>query len=148
MVNKPITHVEENIVGFVGSSLRIDNKPTSANRPRIKFDIFKGNDDLSNLKLATIRHCVGYDGVAEKLHDLRAGELLRVTGYIITEVKRDYMGKPIFITGGIPVREDTLMIQDAVRINYRPKQSNLFDNFPPGGGCPAVDVDYREPVSV
>jgi hypothetical protein len=137
---KPLTTVTEIMTGFVGHPKTISNKPTEQGRPRIKFDCFKGDTDIQKNKVPTIRHCVGYDDIAIKFADIKTGELVKLTGYIITEIKRDYMNKPIFIYGEIPVTRDVLMIQTAVRMNYVKQQKSLFDSWPSGADYTGVDV--------
>lgn len=139
-MGEPLTSVNEIMRGFVGHSKTISNKPTESGRPRIRFDCIRGDTDIQKNKVPTIRHCVGYDDIALRFADIKTGELVKLTGYVLTEIRRDYMGKPVFIYGEIPVTKDILMLESAVRIKHIKKQSSLFDSWPSGADYTPVEV--------
>lgn len=132
MVNseKALTGAEENMRGFVGTR-HLSNESCKNGRSRIRFDICAGDTDVSKLKFPIWRKCVGYDDIANRLKDLQPGEYLKVSGYILPEIKRDYAGKPVFLPWGEPVIENVIILQNAVRLRHD-KQNNMFEGWPSG----------------
>lgn len=130
--NKGLTECREIMRGFTGSR-GLSNEPTKAGRRRIRFDLVSGETDISKMRYPIWRHCVGYDDVAGYLHELKPCEYLKVEGYIVPEVKRDYSGKPIFLFTGEPVIDNILIVQTAVRLNHRGRQYKMFEAEPSDG---------------
>jgi hypothetical protein len=116
-----ITWLNEEMQGFVGTR-GLSIEPCKNGRQRVRFDLVKGKTDLAKLMVGTWRHCVIYDDLAGKFQDIRTGEMIRVSGYVLTSIRRDFVGKPMFLSTGEPVVDDILMVKEAIRINYQQKQ--------------------------
>lgn len=128
---KGLTEVKETMRGFVGTR-GLSIQPAKNGRQRIRFDLVAGNTDLAKLKFPIWRHCVGYDDIAKQLSDLKPREYLKIDGYLLPEVKRDYNGKPIFLAGGEPVIDNIFMVQSACRLNHQGRQYKMFEGWPSG----------------
>jgi len=75
--------VREQAQGFVGRWVVIDT--TANHKLRIRFDLGCGKPDEKRGKLVTWRHCIAYGEQAEKLRDIKQGDLVYVLGWVTTE---------------------------------------------------------------
>ena len=80
---KPLTGIREVAQGYIGAYIQ---RGTAGNGSKyIKFDLCCNTADESRRQLVTWRHCIAYRDKAEKLADLKPGDLARVMGWIVTE---------------------------------------------------------------
>jgi hypothetical protein len=130
-VTKGLTEVKEIMRGFVGTR-GFSKEPCKNGRQRIRFDLVAGNTDLINLKFPIWRHCVGYDQIAVQLADLNPRDYLKIEGYLLPQIKRDFSGKPIFLPTGEPVIDNIFMVQVVARLNHIGRQYKMFEVQPSG----------------
>lgn len=128
---KGLTEVREIMRGFVGTR-GISKEPCKNGRKRIRFGLAAGDTDMQKLIYPIWRRCCGYDDIADQLNDLMPKEYLKVEGYLVNEIMRDYSGKPVFMITGQPVCDPTLIIQSVVRMNHNGRQYRMFEGWQSG----------------
>jgi len=78
-----LSGIREQAQGFCGRWVEL--KYTQSHKLRLKFDLGCGKVDDRKGRLITWRHCVCYGELAEKLQNVKQGDLVRVTGWVTTE---------------------------------------------------------------
>jgi len=92
MTNKTgLSGIREHAQGFVGRWIKYDT--TQNHKPRLRFDLACGKTDEAAGKLVTWRHCIVYGDIAVKLQNIKAGDLVSVSGWVTTE-KVSKVGEP------------------------------------------------------
>lgn len=119
-----LTGIKEEARGFVGRrGLKYDE--TKKGRSRMKFDIASGISDYTNNKYPTWRHCVAYDALADKLKDIKPGDLVKVAGYIVTEAILDEYYKPKKDSTGEIITVEYLICKSGMTAEHQKLQKRL-----------------------
>jgi len=87
-----LSGIREQAQGFVGSWVKKDE--TQGHVKRIRFDLGCGKPDENRGKLVTWRHCIAYGKVADKLNEIKQGDLVNVTGWVTTE-RTSHVDEPL-----------------------------------------------------
>lgn len=122
---KGLTEINEQVRGFVGRR-NLKYGQTDNGKSKITFDLGAGITDESQNKYATWRHCIAYGDVAELIKDIRPGNYLSVTGYIVSNARLDEYYKPVKDFRGYPVMDELLICQ---KILVQPHQ-NIQEKLP------------------
>lgn len=89
MTGKNLSGIDETMRGFVGRRGIKFDYTNEKKRPRMRFDLAAGDNNLSLNKIPTWRHCVCYDHLALKMKRIRPGMYVIVSGWVKTEPMLD-----------------------------------------------------------
>lgn len=124
MSDKELTGIKEEARGFVGRSPLFDM--TKNGRPRIRLDVYCGENKPENGKYSILRHCVGYDDLAEKLRDVKGGMYFSGYGWLSKETLKDEYGRTV-MAGENPQMVERLILW---RGEYREHEKLAVEQLP------------------
>lgn len=122
-MSKGLTGIEETARGFVGKTVRYDK--TLQGRPRLRFDIACGEADEPNGKYATWRHCFFYGDHATNLKDIKTGDLVKVSGWVVTEAILNDYSQIIMDKEGFPVKMEKLICFKGEKLEHERKPRDI-----------------------
>lgn len=116
---KGLTGIREDARGFVGNRPAPKYDTTRVGRSRIKFCIACGQSNESVGKYPTWRFCVAYAGIADYLKDLRVGNLVKVSGWVSTEILKDELNQPVLNEKDRTKTKEHLIVYKAEIVDYK-----------------------------
>lgn len=125
-----LTGIREDIRGFVGSRPGPVMDRTHSGRSRIKMILACGPNNEKAGKLTTWRYCVGYDKCVDNLSNVKIGDLVHASGWLITEYQVDEYYKPLYDEKDRKLKREVLVLYKAEIKQYekRPETQPVLIN--------------------